>query len=122
MGDVLPAQSFRIAVRSWSAQHNRFFARSCSAPQESLAMEVKILANGSRAKILNFENDIQKLRKFSHSEGCKDLYLLIVGRKSELKGKDLLLDNKRIYLDKAPSIIADIGATAWGSIAIKVSP
>jgi hypothetical protein len=85
-------------------------------------MEVKILANGSRAKILNFENDIQKLRKFSHSEGCKDLYLLIVGRKSELKGKDLLLDNKRIYLDKAPSIIADIGATAWGSIAIKVSP
>jgi hypothetical protein len=99
-----------------------FFARSCSAPQESLAMEVKLLSNGSRANNLNVQNDVIKLRKFSASEGCKDLFLLVVGSKNAFQGRYVLLGNKRIYLEKVPSIIADVGATAWGSVAIKIAP
>jgi hypothetical protein len=78
-----------------------FFARSRSTPSESLAMEVKLLANGSHSKTLNVENDIKKLRKFSESEGCKDLYLLIVGRKSDFQEKHVFLGNKRIALETA---------------------
>lgn len=85
-------------------------------------MEVKLLANGSRSKNLWVEKDIEKLRKFNASEGCKNLYLLIVGSKNALHARHVLLDNKRIALKEASSIIADVGATAWGSVAIKISP
>ena len=99
-----------------------FFARRCSEAEESVAIEVKLLANRNPLKKLGVQKDIEKLRKFGTSKGCKNLYLLIVGSKNAFKGRHLLLGNKTVYLENRSSIIADVGATAWGSVAIKISP
>lgn len=135
---LYPAIGAVLSARDWEAYCQRevpgsrsgrgapntidFFARSRSTPQDLLAIEVKLLPNRSRSKSLIVQKDIDKLRKFNTHEGCKNLYLLIVGTRNAFQGRYVLLDNKRIDLDKAPAIIADVGATAWGSIAIKVSP
>ena len=97
-----------------------FVARRWGSKDWMIAIEVKLLPTRRKSHEVKVEGDVAKLVKFKKSNKLANIYLLIAGRKKEIDEAYVLIDGERIYLrDRAP-VIADLGRTAWGSVAIRL--
>lgn len=97
-----------------------FVARRGISKSWELAVEVKLLGSSGSGGAVAVKSDIQKLREFSHSNSSSSAFLLVVGSKSEIDKRKIIKDREVIHLASIPQVIADLGRTAWGSVAISI--
>lgn len=97
-----------------------FVAQPFAETKPALALEVKLIASNSPGQSLKTERDICKLKEFKIKNLGACAYLLIVGRKVDLEKKHILVGQQCVLLRERPAIVADVGKTAWGSVAIRM--
>ena len=71
--------------------------------------------NGYEVKVAE---DVAKLSEFKESNKRANTCLLIVGRKREIDQAYIWMGKEKVFLNAREPVIADLGLTAWGSVAI----
>jgi hypothetical protein len=97
-----------------------FVARRRGEQDWEIAMEVKLLPTGRKGHEVRVAEDVAKLSQFKKSNKRANAYLLIVGRKIEIDKAYVWINEKRVDLKTQAPLIADLGRTAWGSVAIRL--
>jgi hypothetical protein len=83
-------------------------------------MEVKLLPTRRKGYEVKVADDVAKLSEFKESNKRANPFLLIVGRKIEIDNAYVQIGRGKVLLSARGSVIADLGLTAWGSVAIRL--
>lgn len=97
-----------------------FVARRRGEKNWEIAIEVKLLPTKRKGHEVKVKEDILKLAEFKKSNRRANTYLLIVGRKREIDSAYIRTSKGEDFLSARGPVIADLGLTAWGSVAIRV--
>ena len=97
-----------------------FVARRRGKKYWEIAMEVKLLPTRRKGYEVKVADDVAKLSEFKESNKRANPFLLIVGRKIEIDNAYVQIGRGKVLLSARGSVIADLGLTAWGSVAIRL--
>ena len=97
-----------------------FVARRRGELAWAVAMEVKLLSTRSKTHEVEVAGDIAKLSEFKESNHKAIAYLLVVGRSIEINKAYIRMSKGKTLLSAHAPVIANLGQTAWGSVAIRV--
>lgn len=98
-----------------------FVARRRGNKDWEIAIEVKLLPARRKEHEVKVSEDVAKLSEFIESNERANAYLLIVGRKIDLDNAYVRMGKGKCLLSERRPVIADLGLTAWGSVAIRTT-
>jgi hypothetical protein len=97
-----------------------FIARPMDSKEWNLAMEIKLIGSRAFGETMTVERDVEKLKEFKRANVEAMACLLIVGRKADIEKRKIKCGSRLIKLEDERKVIADVGVTAWGSVAVKI--
>jgi hypothetical protein len=97
-----------------------FVASLRANKQDQLALEIKLIGSRTNSRTHDFSKDREKLMAFKLENPLAKCYLLVAGRKADIKPIKIVLDQSITQPRERDFVIADVGRTAWGSCLIKV--
>lgn len=97
-----------------------FVARRRGKKDWEIAIEVKLLPTRRKGHEVEVADDVAKLSEFKESNERANACLLIVGRKIEIGNAYVRMGRGKVLLSERGPVIADLGVTAWGSVAIRL--
>jgi hypothetical protein len=97
-----------------------FVARRRGKKDWEIAIEVKLLSTRRNGHEVKVAEDLAKLSEFKESNKRANTCLLIVGRKREIDHAYVRMGIEKVFLSAREPVVADLGLTAWGSVAIRL--
>ena len=108
----------RVDQKAGSSRKIDFVGPRRGKKDWELEIAVKLLPTRRNGYEVKVAEDVTKLSEFKESKKRANTCLLIVGRKREIDQAYIWMGKEKVFLNAREPVIADLGLTAWGSVAI----